>query len=337
MNHTLDRIVAYGACLLTVATLASLCSPTRAQSGGVLSRQQLEALLMDSSKALENLAAVRNQSVPSALKGKQDLHGHTYKDDLQNVLPPEVQTRLGALKTTAADNLRDGDLPGAQLTLVPLHRELAAGIERFKAIVDYWNGVAQAPASGFILRNSFLRTNGIEPATLSQEAEALEARFNQQIESRDFTQAMRVTRPQFLEASKRAGPEQLGQIVAGLDSSALRGVASAAPTRKCTAAKETSHTNVPAPRVREFPLSIDYYPKDLLRQGLTGAPLVFVIVDANGCPERALVIGASGQTEMDVSAARMAVDGVYLPAENDGKAIRSGFVFRVDFSGVPVR
>src|SRR4051794_12964740 len=125
MNHGLDRVFAHGACLLILAALASLSSPARTQSGGVLSRQQLEALLADSGKALESLAAVRNQSMPSALKGKQDLHGHTYKDDLQSVLPPEVQTRLGALKNTAADNLRDGDLPGAQLTLVPLHRELA--------------------------------------------------------------------------------------------------------------------------------------------------------------------------------------------------------------------
>ena len=67
------------------------------------------------------------------------------------------------------------------------------------------------------------------------------------------------------------------------------------------------------------------------QRGVVGAPFVFVIVDAKGCPERALTLTSSGETDMDRAALQLAVDGTYFPAESDGAPIRSGLSFPVKF------
>jgi hypothetical protein len=55
------------------------------------------------------------------------------------------------------------------------------------------------------------------------------------------------------------------------------------------------------------------------------------VVNADGCPERAVVVGPTEHEEFDEAGLRMAVDGRYFPAEKDGKAVRAGFYLRLNF------
>jgi hypothetical protein len=68
------------------------------------------------------------------------------------------------------------------------------------------------------------------------------------------------------------------------------------------------------------------------RQGVrSGTPEVFVVVSAEGCPERAVLVGPSEHAEFDDAGLRLAVDGHYYPAGKDGKPVRAGFYMRVSF------
>jgi hypothetical protein len=58
---------------------------------------------------------------------------------------------------------------------------------------------------------------------------------------------------------------------------------------------------------------------------------VFVVVSAEGCPERAVLVGPAEHEEFDDAGLRLAVDGRYFPAEKNGKAVRAGFYMRLNF------
>jgi len=338
MNSRLDGArgiiagaLARGGCLLVLTAAACFAPAIHAQSGGVMSRQQLEALLGESSTTLDNLRAARKQSVPLAIANREDRRGLTFKDDLrQNVLLPEVETRLEALEATIATDLRAGDLPGAQLSLVSLRRELAGEIERFKAITDYWkekSSLKPDPRNpGWSARNDTLRASGIDPPPHAVEAATLETQFHGRIASREFAPAMNTIWPKLQEASQVAKSEEAQLILSRLDKSDLQGLPSAAPTRNCVPAKETSHAEFPAFRVKEFPSSAKYMSR-AAKSGKEGVAEISVVVDSRGCPERAVLIGTSGNPALDTGALRMAVDGYYLPAEKDGAAMRSVYSF----------
>jgi TonB family protein len=319
-----------------LVALTAFGSFVHAQAPPVLSSHEIEALLTESGKALQSLVAARNQSVPPPLANRKDRLGHTLKDDLlQNVLPPEVQTHLETLNQAAATDLRAGDLPGAQLNVTSLRRELATEIERFQAIVDYWKEVPEMPLPTLSVRSDALGALGIGPLPRSKEAAELQAQFDQQIAARDFTTAMRVSRPKYTEAAKRARAEEAEQILAGIDSGALKAPLSIVPARRCSPTKETSHADLPTIRVRSMAPTIEYYPKKLASKGIVGSPEVFIVVNDGGCPERSVLIMSSGYPEMDSAALQYVADGSYLPAEKDGMPARSGFSFRVYFSPPP--
>jgi TonB family protein len=302
-----------------------------------MSRAQLEALLGESSTALNNLRAARNQSIPSALATREDRNGRTFKDDLrENVLLPEAETHLQSLEAAVAGDLRAGDLPGAQVNLVSLRRELALEIERFKAITDYWKEASsikprpldrETPA-----RINALRASGIEPPAADLEAAALETQFHAQIASREFAPAMNTIWPKLLDAYKLAKLQEAQLILSRLERGELQDLASALPTRKCIPAKETSHTNFPTIQQQGFPPTNNYYTEKMAAAGLEGSPEVFIVVDSRGCPERTVVIISTGNPVLDIAAARMTADAYYRPAENDGVAVRSAFSMRIEWN-----
>lgn len=338
MKNKRNRLLTPAAALLLlVATLIGLVPAANAQTGGVLSREQLAALIDESSTALDKLRAARNQSVPTALANRDDRRGLTFKDDLrQNVFVPEVEARLTALKQTAASDLAAGDLPGAQLNLASLRKELAAEIERFKAITDYWKETGSlkpnASIPGWAARNEKLRSAGIEPAPHGAAAAAFETQFHEQIASREFASAMNATWPKYREAADLATAEESQSIISLLDKGELQALPSALPTKKCVPAKETSHAGAPKVRAREFPSS-EHYVAKAARGGASGAVAhMIVVVDSRGCPERALLIGKSGSTVLDDGALRFMVDGYYFPAERDGVATRAAMLsgFKLD-------
>ena len=79
MKNKRGRQRTRGAVLVLLATLADLAPAAPAQTGGVMSGQQLATILEESGKALSNLALARDQSVPAALKGRRDGHGRRVK------------------------------------------------------------------------------------------------------------------------------------------------------------------------------------------------------------------------------------------------------------------
>ena len=322
---------AVGICLLAGMALASAASTTQAQSTGVMSREQLQALIDESHKALQNLGAARDQKPPATIAFKRDKRGKALTDDLrQYVLPPDTEKRLGALEDGAKKDLQAGDLPGVQIGLAELRRSLAAEIARYQAIVDYWREPSSQPFVEGEARKSTLLANGIESPN-QKEIESLATEFDQQVAAGDFVTAMRTSWPKLTDLRKQSKSTEWQQLISKLDAGGLQGLRSATPTRVCSPATTTSGSDTPNVRP-DFPSISDYFPTSMTQHGIkSGNPEVFVIVNAQGCPERSVLVGPSEHEEFDEAGLKLAVAGRYLPAEKDGKPVRGGFYMRLNF------
>jgi hypothetical protein len=322
-----------GACLIAAAALLSAPGTARAQSAAVMSREQLQALIDESDKALKNLVVARDQTPPPSLAFKRDKRGSALTDDLrQHVVPPDTQKKLEALEARAKSDLEAGDLPGVQVELAELRRGLKMQIEEYQAIVEYWSQPTSLPVAEDASRKATLQANGIQ-APNQAEIDSLEAQLDKQIAAADFITAMRATWPKLGEAQRQARSAQYQQLISKLDGGGLQGLRSATPTRQCVpvSGATTSGTDVPNTRP-DFPPVNDYFPLPMARQGIkSGTPEVFVIVDAKGCPERAVLVGPSEHEEFDDAGLRLAVAGRYVPAVKDGNPVRAGFFLRLNF------
>lgn len=318
--------------LLTFVTLVSAPAPAPAQ-GAVLSREQLQALVDESSKALRNLVAARDQPPASGLAFKKDKRGKSPTEDLkQYVLPPETQSKLEALEANATRDLTAGDLPGVQIQLVELRKELKTGIERFQAITEYWREPVSQPYTDGAGRKATLKANGIDTPNAA-EIETLSAQLDQQVAAGDFFTAMRTTWPKLNDLQKQARNAEYQQLISRIDSGKLQGFRSATPARKCDPAEGGAVSRADTPSARpDFPSINEYFPTSMKRKGIkSGTPEVFVVVNAQGCPESALLVGPAEYAEFDDAGLRLAVDGRYFPAQKDGKAVRGGFYMRLSF------
>jgi hypothetical protein len=319
-------------CLLALATLASPAPPARAQGAAVLPREQLQKLLDESETALNNLIYARDQPPAPALAFKRDKRGKGPADDLKaSVLPVDIEAQLRASLGNATSDFRAGDLPGAQINLGQMRQGLRTQIDRYQAITEYWRESASLPYSEGAARKATFKTNGVDTPKQA-EIETLTAQLDQQIASNDFVGAMRTTWPRLDELQKQARNAEYQQLIAKIDSDALKGFRSATPTRKCSSEDaKTSGTDTPIGRP-DFPPINDYFPMSMKRQGIkSGTPEVFVLVNAQGCPERAVLVGPAEHEEFDDAGLRLAVDGRYLPADKAGKPVRGGFYMRMSF------
>ena len=322
-----------GAYLLLAAALASLPVIVHAQSNGVMSREQLQALIDESDKALKNLIVARDQTPPPALAFKRDKRGKGLSDDLRdNVVPPDTQKKLEALQSGATNDLRSGDLPGVQVELAELRRGLKAAIDEYQAIVEYWRQPISQPVAEDAGRKATLQANGISVPNQA-EIDALASQLDQQVASGDFVTAMRTSWPKLDELQKQAKRAQYQQLISKATAGELQGMRSTTPTRQCVPADGEATSGTDTPNVRpDFPSISDYFPAPMKRRGIkAGSPDVFVIVDAKGCPERAVLVGPSEHEEFDEAGLKLAVAGRYLPAAKDGKPVRAGFFMRLNF------
>ena len=328
-----NRAGVASACLLTFVTLVSLPHATFGQGAAVLSREQLQALVDESGKALRNLIAARDQATPPALAFKKDKRGKSPTEDLkQYVLPQETQWKLETLESNATRDLSAGDLPGVQIQVVELRQGLKAGIDRFQAITEYWREPVSQPYTEGAGRKATFKATGIDTPNLA-EIETLSAQLDQQVAAGDFLTAMRTTWPKLNDLQKQARNAEYQQLMSRIDSGKLEGLRSATPARKCERAEggATSRTDTPSARP-DFPSINEYFPTSMKRKGIkSGTPEVFVVVDAEGCPESAVLVGPAEYAEFDDAGLRLAVDGRYFPAQKDGKAVRGGFYMRLSF------
>jgi TonB family protein len=331
------------ACLLALAILTAFAeaensaapASSNTQSTGVHSRQQLQGLLDDSKRALRNLIEARDPPPPPPRQPlpRPDKLGHTMASDLQqNVMTPETQARLEALHASATTDLRAGDLPGAQLKLGELQQQTKEELERYRAITAYWKeplSPRQGDNYADVLRT--LHENGIDWPR-QNEINSLLAEFEQQIASRDFIMAMQTTFPPLGELLTIRARELSDMVLSSVDSGGFQGVLSRVRTRACTPAKRTSGSDTAAPNPRAFRSFTWYYPPNLRRQRIEGGSWAFVIVDAKGCPERAIVVGPSTHKEFDEATLQALLDGGYFPAEKEGRPVRNGITVHIGFT-----
>ena len=81
-----------------------------------------------------------------------------------------------------------------------------------------------------------------------------------------------------------------------------------------------------------LPNSEDYYPADRRRQGIEGAALVRVCVDARGVRAGEPLIEASSQdAELDAAAVNVARHGRYARSEQGGEAVPNCYRFHITF------
>jgi hypothetical protein len=320
-------------CLLAILALATLPALVLAQGTAVLSREQLQALIDESTQALQKLIAARDQPLEAALAFKRDRRGKTPTDDFkENLLQPDVQKKLEAAQMSATSDFRAGDLPGVQIHLGQLRQGLKAEIERYQAITEYWRTPASKPYVEGAARKATLKANGIETPGLA-EIESLYSQLDKQVAAADFVTAMGTTWPRLSKLQEQAKNAEYQQLMAKIDSDTLQGFRSATPGRKCSPPEGglTSGTGEPSTRP-DFPPTNEYFPTSMKRQGVrSGTPEVFVVVSAEGCPERAVLVGPSEHAEFDDAGLRIAVDGRYYPAAKDGEPVRAGFYMRVSF------
>ena len=325
--------------LLALSTLTLAIPYAQAQTGGVLPRSELEALLRDTTKSLQNLVIARSQQVPAEVANLKNPFGRNFKDDLvQSVMVPEAQARLDARLTSAANDLAAGDLPGVQLTLNNARREIRTEIERYQSIMDYWGAVSLGrrgswtqqdllPGKRFPGSANPYPDLGIT-TPYDAELDELNAKLDTQIEARDFIPAMRVTWPRIRELRTLAAIEQSRQLLAKLDSGELKDLRSEkrSADSPCVPAKRTS--GQPAPI-----LATDFAPAPSAPAS-SGAPTanagtaVIAIVSAEGCAEQALLARRADANPTEIAALHAAANGRYLPAGKDGTAIRSAVMFR---------
>jgi hypothetical protein len=317
--------------MLAYLALAAAVSTVHAQSAGVMPREKLQALIEESHTALVNLATARDQKPPPTVASRRDKRGKVLTDDLQQyVLPADTEQRLQALEAGARKDLQAGDLPGVQIGLAELRRDLAAGIERYQAIVDYWREPTSQPFAEGEARKSTLQANGINSPN-QPEIEALSTQLDREVAAGDFVTAMRKSWPRLSDLRKQAKVAEWQQLISKLDSGGLTGLRSATPTRGCHPSATTSGSDTPNVSP-DFPPITDYFPNSMKQKGIkSGNPEVFVIVSAEGCPERAVLVGPSEHEEFDEAGLKLAVAGSYLPAEKDGKPVRGGFYMRLNF------
>jgi hypothetical protein len=306
-------------------------APTPAPAPAVMSREQLQKLLDESGTVVNNLVTARNQEVPKELADRKDKRGQTIKADLQdNVMRPEVETRLKSLRESAAKDLAAGDLPGVQVTLINLRRELTTEIERYQGIVAYWRDIGTRGLPTGVADESVLRAHRVEPA-FQKELTDLGSQLGKQIASRDFHTAMATTWPRYQDVLKRKDTEESRRIMASIDTGGFTDLHSANPTRACEPASSTSEDDVPRTR-SDFPSPADFFPAKLKQLGITQGTLdVFVVVSAKGCAERAVLMKPSEYPEFDQAGLDMAVEGKYLPASKEGAAMRGGMFLRIRF------
>ncbi len=312
--------------LVGLALAASLSLPVAAQGSApaVMSREQLQKLLDESGTVVNNLLTARNQNVPKEIAEQRDKRGKGLKDDLQqNVMPPEVETRMKGLRESAAKDLAAGDLPGVQVTLATLRRDLTTEIERYQAVIAYWRDIGAHPLPAGVVDENLLRAHRVEPA-FQKELADLRGQLDKQVAGRDFVTAMRTTWPSYQDLLKRKAVEESRRIVSNIDTGGFTDLRSAKATRECAAAGTTSGDDAPTPR-KDFPATIDYFPAKLKDLGITKGVLdVFVVVDAKGCAERAVLIKPSEYPEFDEAGLDLAVDGHYLPAAKNVSAAKAG-------------
>ncbi len=213
--------------LFGLAFAASLALSVSAQSGApaVMTREQLQKLLDESGTVMTNLATARTQQLPKDVADKRDKRGQGIQDDLQkNVMSPETEARLKALRESAAKDLAAGDLPGVQVTLVNLRRGLTSEIERYQAIVAYWREIGAPGYRLAVVDEAFLRAHRVEPAYAKELAD-LRAQIEKQVGAGDFVTAMQTTWPTYENTLRRKAVEESRRIVTSIDSGGFTRVA----------------------------------------------------------------------------------------------------------------
>jgi hypothetical protein len=307
----------------SLAVTFALSVSAQTPAPAVMSREQLQKLLDESGTVMTNLATARTQEVPKAISDQRDKRKTGIQDDLQkNVMPPETEARLKAMRESAAKDLAAGDLPGVQVTLANLRRGLTAEIERYQAIVAYWRDIGARDLPNGVVDEALLRAHRVEPA-LNKEQADLHTQFDKQVAARDFVGAMGKTWPTYQELLRRKAAEESRRIVSSIDSGGFTDLRGTNPSRACVPAGTTSGDETPVPRA-DFPRTLDYFPAKLKALGINKGMLeVFVVVNAQGCAERAVLVKKAEYPEFDEAGLALAVDGHYLPAQKPGSVAKS--------------
>lgn len=100
-------------------------------------------------------------------------------------------------------------------------------------------------------------------------------------------------------------------------------VADIAPASAGPAPMQLRYANAPAPT----------YPRNALRQGITGSVLLQVVVDVGGRPVDVVVARSSGNRELDAAAkAQVLKRWTFQPAMRDGRAVQAVGMVPIAFS-----
>ncbi len=149
--------------LLTFVTLMSVQHSRRLKAPPCLSREQLQALVDESGKALRNLIAARDQPPVPALAFKKDKRGKSPAEDLkQYVLPQELQLETGNARRQRGARSQCRRSSRRAVQVVELRQGLKAGIDRYQAITEYWRESASQPYTEGAARKATLKANGID-------------------------------------------------------------------------------------------------------------------------------------------------------------------------------
>ncbi len=313
----------------SAAQSAFMPSDSASSAPGVPTQAELQSWMKKLTKIYDGIKRARDTIVTTPARMARDLHGRTLPEDVrENVLATNVRDHLDSLLRAAGDSLNANDLSSAQSSLMELATILKREGGRQKAIAAYWERLGPHRPNRRPYLNH-LQMNGLEPR-YSKQIEAAEAGFEQQIEGRQFIEAMGTSWPRVLALYEKAAREEAAQVHAAVKREDFTPFRTREGALKCArATRKTSGSSQPA--VVSRPAVEDYYPAPSMRAGEAGYVVLEVLVARNGCPVRADVAASSGYERLDSAALKYALHASYRPGQMRGHAIGAWISFPLRF------
>ena len=250
-----------------------------------------------------------------------DWRGKTMRDDIhEHVLTPPAAAEIERLRSRAHAEIEAGGTDAADNAVSMLADALDTQIRAFQGIAAYWSSGAKnnVDRSNYL---GYLNRNGIEPRHV-EEIKAVQQKLAEQLGAAQFDEATKQTYPELQQILAAAEKEENDAIQQKIGTADFAPFLEQKRTGRCPKpAAATSGTS--KPKMGPTPPGKTYYPAPSKKFAEEGFVYVMVQVSEKGCAQRAVITASSGYLRLDNATLDMMMDASYLPAEQNGQAVRA--------------
>ncbi len=323
-------------CVLAYLAAGSVSDFAIAASGKTASTDsqeaQLRTKLSDDDKLIKKLHSLLSD-LGSSRDQPKDKRGKTLVDDLrQFVLTDDARSAIAASRQHFNDSLDRHDIAAALSANSELESQLRMETLQYLAITKYWSTLGSHPPDRqpYLL---MLRENSIAPRR-TEEIQAHEAKFDQQIAAGYFQDAMNNTYPALSRLYDQAFKDEFVDIRTLIHLGIYKPMRILEANAPCKPpASRTSGRPTPSmdsERASRSPA--DFYSDEIKRAGEEGPVMLSLTVTPEGCVAHSALIRSTGYPRLDDAALRYSLTIPLLPAERDGKAVESVVQLPINFA-----